>query len=773
MQCLTLTAASAEATASHSVDTWFTPGRFARLLATLILAMFPDVVLGERTFFYRDFSIFGYPVAHFHRECFWRGEWPLWNPHNNCGLPFLAQWNTMTLYPLSLFYLLFPLSWSLGVFCLGHLVLGGWGMYLLAHHWVKNGFAASVAGIAFAFNGLTWHALMWPNNIAALGWMPLVVLTVERAWREGGRRVVLAALVGAMQMLAGAPEIIFLTWTLLVVLWLAEGFRSANHRFWMGWPMWRRFVLVISLVGCLAAVQLFPFLDLLNHSQRSIGYGDTEWAMPGSGWANFLVPLFHTYRSFHGVFVQPGQHWTCSYYLGIGLIALAILAVWRVRQPRVWLLAPMALLSLILALGDQGYLFGWLRHVFPQLGFMRFPIKFVTLTVFILPLLAAYAVSWYRALPESRRLQERRSFLAVALILSGIIVVIVWLAYRHPMPKDDWSATWQNALVRAAFLISMVGGLVTLHHIQQQKLQWLCGLALLAVLWLDNLTHAPDLNPTVDRSVYASGLVRAGARFEPEPGHGVSRVMVDPKALAKMRHLSVATSKDECIGRRLALYGNLNLLDDVPKVNGFYSLYLREAEEVISSIYFSTSQPPARLMDFLNVSHTTAPDDLMEWAPRNSFLPMITAGQKPVFADVSTISSALADPMFEPQRVVYLSPEARSVIKITNATAVRILSSRFALNHCELKVEAAEPSMLVIAQAHYPAWKAYVDGTATQIWRANHAFQALQVPAGQHLVNLDYEDRPFYYGAGISGMTLLGCLLSLFRKPRLPVAGLA
>ena len=88
-------------------------------------------LVGQGTFFHRDFSIFGYPLACYHRESFWRGEFPLWNPLNDCGLPFLAQWNTMTLYPLSLFYLLLPLSWSLGVFCLGHLFLGGMGMYFL------------------------------------------------------------------------------------------------------------------------------------------------------------------------------------------------------------------------------------------------------------------------------------------------------------------------------------------------------------------------------------------------------------------------------------------------------------------------------------------------------------------------------------------------------------------------------------------------------------------------------------------------------------------
>src|SRR5882757_3372199 len=130
-------------------DEFFLPGRFAALLAALLCVTYPDVIIGGGTFFHRDFAVFGYRLAFFHRESFWRGEMPLWNPLNHCGLPFLAQWNTMTLYPLSLFYLLLPLSWSLGVFCLGHLFLAGMGMYFLAHRWTTNRFAAATAGVAF------------------------------------------------------------------------------------------------------------------------------------------------------------------------------------------------------------------------------------------------------------------------------------------------------------------------------------------------------------------------------------------------------------------------------------------------------------------------------------------------------------------------------------------------------------------------------------------------------------------------------------------------
>ena len=65
---------------------WLTPGRFALVLGALILAAFPQVVLGLNTFVVRDFGFFAYPSAFYQRECFWRGELPLWNPYASVSL---------------------------------------------------------------------------------------------------------------------------------------------------------------------------------------------------------------------------------------------------------------------------------------------------------------------------------------------------------------------------------------------------------------------------------------------------------------------------------------------------------------------------------------------------------------------------------------------------------------------------------------------------------------------------------------------------------------
>ena len=103
-------------------------------------------------------------------------------------------------------------------------------MYFLAWRWTGDRWAAGLAGVVFSFNGLSLHLLMWPSHIATLSWMPWVMLTVERAWQEGGRRLVVAALAGALQMLAGGPETILITWLLLLAIWCVDFWRGRISR---------------------------------------------------------------------------------------------------------------------------------------------------------------------------------------------------------------------------------------------------------------------------------------------------------------------------------------------------------------------------------------------------------------------------------------------------------------------------------------------------------------------------------------------------------------
>jgi uncharacterized membrane protein YfhO len=94
---------------------------------------------------------------------------------------------------------------------------------------------------------------------------------------------------------------------------------------------------------------------------------------------------------------------------------------------------------------------------------------------------------------------------------------------------------------------------------------------------------------------------------------------------------------------------------------------------------------------------------------------------------------------------------------VNHQTDAKIISKHFAAAKVDIEVEAREPSLVSISQTYFHNWKAYVDGKSVPLWRANYAFQAVEVPAGRHQLNLVYEDRSFFYGALMSGLALLGC----------------
>lgn len=740
-------------------DEWFTPRRFAILLALLICATFPDVIVGGRTFFHRDFAVFGYPLAAFQRDFFWRGEMPLWTPLSYCGLPFLAQWNTMTLYPLSLIYLLLPLSWSLGAFCLGHLFLGGMGMYFLAHRWTQSRLAASVGGLAFVFNAVLLHSLMWPNNMAGFAWMPWVVLAVESAWREGGRRIVVAGLAGALQMLSGAPEVILLTWLFLGALLLLELWPERELRARM--PL--RFAAVIALVAGLAAAQMLPFLDMLRASQRHEEFSDSTWAMPLWGWANYLVPLFRTRGTASGVYVQPDQFWIQSYYLGIGVAWLAVMAVWVVRRPRVWLLALVTVTCLLLALGEKGLVYAAMRRVLPGLGFMRFPIKFIILPTFVVPLLAAFFVAHCRSQDGETWVRSRRKLIPVAVMFLLAIGFVALAAFQFPMKEVAAEVGLRSAATTAFVLILFVVALVAAQRSVAGRFAMLPGLALVGLVWIDAIASGPRPNPSVAQWVYEPGLAARESGMQPVPQTGKARAMLSAEAEGNVNVVQLTNATDMVVYGRLAFFGNANLLDNLPKVIGSYSLYFRELDDVFRVLY-AGAEPPSGLMDFLAVSHVNAPGRITQWVFRPTHQPWVTGGQKPVFADAQTTLRALGSQEFDPRREVYLPTAARELVAVNQTSSPKITTHEFASQRARIAVEAAEPTLVVVAQSFYHNWRAYVDGKATPLLRANHAFQALVVPAGAHEVVLKYEDRMFRWGVMISGLSLVMCLAFGCRK---------
>lgn len=762
----------------HLDRTGWKPWQFGLLLLGLLLAAFPQVLLGTHSFFYRDFGVLAYPFIEYQRDCFWRGELPLWNPYSNCGAPFLAQWGTMTLYPGSLLYLLLPLPWSLSLFCFLHLILGGTGIYILARRWVGDGLPAAVAGTAFIFSGTVFSCLLWPNYTVALGWMPWVIGLVERSWREGGRWLVAAALAGTMQMLAGVPELGMLTWLLLGGLW--AGACLAKETAGSRWTLTWRLAVVGLLVAALSAVQLLPFLELLGQSQRDAAFATGKWPMPAWGLGNLLVPLFHTRPTLHGPHFQPGQEFFSSYYPGAAILVLALLGACWARERRAWILGGLVVFAVLMAWGENSPFYPLARRVFPPLGLARYPVKFLLLAAFALPVLAAWGV---RSLAATRpTVATRHSTLVVAGFgaLLAMAALAGW-AWLHPYQSAQWSpednallAREQgpfvtfNALGRAAALAACLGLLLAWARAANSWQRGLAHVALLLALAMDMITHMPAQNPSLPASVYQAGLWEENNR-RPVPGLGDGRVLVSPGAEQRLLHSTVPDTTHDFLGKRLALWSNLNLLDRVPKVNGSSTLQLREQAQVQNLIYKGTNAPPRPLLQMLGVNLFSPAENPTLWVPLSNACPIVSAGQAPLYADETARLQGLASRGFDPHTQVYLRPEDRARVGVHRATDARITNALVSRGKVSAVVHATEPSLVVMAQSWSRGWRATVDGQPVPLLQANHAFQAVQVPAGQHELRLIYRDQSLLAGAGLTLLGLLACGW-LWLRPGRPAA---
>ena len=101
----------------------------------------------------------------------------------------------------------------------------------------------------------------------------------------------------------------------------------------------------------------------------------------------------------------------------------------------------------------------------------------------------------------------------------------------------------------------------------------------------------------------------------------------------------------------------------------------------------------------MGVSQTTAPGKTFDWAPRPSAMPLVTAGQQPVFADDRTAFDALSQTNLDLRQIVFLPPEARGSISATQQTAARVLDAKFANQSISIQTEAPAASLVVISQS--------------------------------------------------------------------------
>jgi hypothetical protein len=207
-----------------------------------------------------------YPWRAFAARMARQGLIPLWNPHQFCGTPFVANGQSAFFYPPNWLFYLLDVRYAFGLTAALHYFLAGCFMLLLARELGLRPSAGLVGAAAFSFGGfmVSWTALPTLMNTAA--WLPGVVWSIEHAFRR--KTPADGLLIGgmlAMCLLAGHLQI-------AAYVWLTAGLHALARA---AWAAKRRqparlahLAAGVSLAVALGLGQLLPTLELAQRSPR-------------------------------------------------------------------------------------------------------------------------------------------------------------------------------------------------------------------------------------------------------------------------------------------------------------------------------------------------------------------------------------------------------------------------------------------------------------------------------------------------------------------------
>ncbi len=116
--------------------------------------------------------------------------------------------------------------------------------------------------------------------------------------------------------------------------------------------------------------------------------------------------------------------------------------------------------------------------------------------------------------------------------------------------------------------------------------------------------------------------------------------------------------------------------------------------------------------------------------------------------------------LIDPEKAVILSNKDEAVAKcgITPKSNYSgdgsIVLTHYAPNELKYKFHSEGDQLALFSEIYYPAgWMATIDGKETDILRADYAFRALAVPAGDHEIVFRFEPQSYHTGATVSRIT--------------------
>ncbi|MDP8203321.1 MAG: hypothetical protein P9L95_02175 [Candidatus Tenebribacter mawsonii] len=701
----------------------------------------------------------------------------MWNPNVFSGMPsYLISFGAK--YPfLGQIYKLTNKVMNWRILMLFIMALG---VYLFMIHLKFDPIIAFISAIALPLSCHFLGLLEIGHNtkFKAIVYIPWIMYAVHYL-KE--RRNLLAlgatAILFIVQLRANHPQISYYTYLMILIYWIAQTIWAIKDKELKPHIIFSVFLLLAFIIAFMAIAQ--PYFSSYEYGQHTIRGGSTglstsyatSWSFHPLEILTFINPNF-----FGGVspFYWGWMPFTqTSMYMGIIIFLFAIIALFYNRNRLVKILLSVSIITLLLSFGRHlPFLSNFLLNYLPGFNKFRVPAMILVILQFATVILAGFGI---KTILEKIKEDDKKFFdLFQKILIVVFALFILFLAFSSSLDKFGLQHSSDASKYNSGQLKQLKT--MRLEKLVDDGIQ--TGIFLLVSMGLILLAGRKKIGKYPFLILIAilviTDLLLIDSRFlqNVTPQQNIEKQYqktdVDKFLLQDTENFRIYPLAREFGQNSWAYYHQT--------IGGYHGAKLKRYQEIIENClnaeFLDRIPINWNIVNMLNAKYVIfnqkLPIDNLEYAYydrkqkqtvylNNTYLPRAWfVKNTELIKDNKSIWKKLNDPEFSPAETAIVEKHVPTTYAPTESS---VTPTGFDLHDVKFEVVTDTTSFLTISEIYYPAgWKAFIDGTETEIYATNYILRGIVVPKGEHAIEMKFESETYSWSLKLS---LIGLILAV------------
>lgn len=621
--------------------------------------------------------------------------------------------------------------------------------------------------------------------------------------------LLLFAVALTLELRAGHPQITYYFFYLLGFLWVFDSWKEYKNNNLKSWATVTGYLALGTVIGILGnAEKLLPLQEYAQYSLRGGSALDNTTGLTTSyafAWSQGIKETWTLFvpNIFGGAspdYWGPKSFTSGPHYLGALTLPFILLALFRERSKTMYVIFAAGTLGLLFAWGGNFRLLNEFAFDYiPYFNKFRAPETWLILTVFCYVIVSVYGLEWFVNYASQKKAELKKLYLPFGLAAAIILLLFVQInssTFTKPgevenianqiARQNQVSPTNPQVQQRAESYVN-----TRLVPEREEKAKGdLMRFAIILVfgtgLIYITFTQKIPLSLGMFGIILIAGfdLLQVDKRYISEDIFVESNIGPEETLESKRRELD--TFIQEHISENTAYpYRVFPLLDNpysnavpsyfYPQIGGYTGAKLSITQDVMYNggpLDVQSQDFNPELLDLLNVKYLTYTQGL----PLPGYEPVYESSQGIVYENQNVLPKAFfVDSVIttqDPQEAFnYLKPgqidfaktavvETSESISVQPDTSASVEVTRYTGPQISMKINRNTPGFLVLSETYYkPGWIAELNGEEIPIYKTNYMLRGMEIPAGDHQLELRFESQIWQTGVLLSWISLFAQIL--------------